>query len=191
MPYCEKCGNLMSNDSKFCAKCGSQQNNNSPQSHSRQNPVNNAAPQRGELIACAYCDYNSIRRFKIGEIVEAIIAAMFWIFYFSDYEISSLFFAIAFTVISILFSYYGYVAKNCILQMYENCVSGKADSAHILKSFEVPYCNIADVRVIRKRKSNVLQLSIKNNFSNSLDVFSCYIVDPYEIMKQIQTKINQ
>lgn len=189
MSYCEKCGKQISENSKFCPGCGEQQNNASPQIPAHTN--NSGHFKRGAVIASAYCNYNSVRRFKIAEIFSDVCAVFFWLYYYFEYEDFALIFAITLTVEVLFFSYVGYAIKSCYIQMYENCISGKAVKSCILRSFEVPYSNIVDARVIRDKKDDVLQLTIKNNFSNIQDIFSCHIVEPYEILKQIQIKIEQ
>ncbi len=192
MPYCEKCGKQLSDDAMFCAGCGAQQNNKSLHPPAQSDHINNSGHfKRGNIIASAYSNYNSVRRFKIAEIFSVVCAAIFWFLYYSDYNDSALILAIISTVEYIFFSYAVYLYKSCYIHMYENCISGKAVRSYLLRSFEVPYCSIVDARVIRNKKDDVLQLTIKNNFSNIQDIFSLHIVDPCEILKQIQIKTEQ
>lgn len=192
MSYCEKCGNQISENSKFCPGCGTPQNNTPMKLPAQSNITNSSGNfKRGEIIATSYCNYNSVRRFKIAETLSAVIAALFWLYYYFEYEDFALFYAIITSAMSTFFWYDVYITKNCYIHMYENRISGKAVKNYILRSFEVPYSSIADARVIANKKDDVLQLTIKNNFSNIQDIFSCHIVDPYEILKQIQVKINQ
>lgn len=192
MPYCEKCGKQLSDDAMFCAGCGAQRSTEVVQIPAQLNKdINQGHFKRGNIIASAYCNYNSVRRFKIAEIFSVVCAAIFWFLYYSDYNDSALILAIISTVEFIFFSYAVYLYKSCYIHMYENCISGKAVRSYLLRSFEVPFYSIVDARVIRHKKDDVLQLTIKNNFSNIQDVFSLYIVEPYVILKQIQIKIEQ
>lgn len=192
MPYCEKCGKQLSDDAMFCAGCGAQQNNKSLHPPAQSDHINNSGHfKRGNIIASAYCNYNSVRRFKIAEILSAVITVIFWFLYFSDYEDLALILAIISTAEMIFLGCVQYTIKSCYIHIYENCISGKAVKSYLLRSFEVPFYSIVDARVIRHKKDDVLQLTIKNNFSNIQDVFSLYIVEPYVILKQIQIKIEQ
>lgn len=205
MFYCQNCGNQLSDDSKFCAKCGTPQNNQinsaTQQNYNNQqfSSYNSISFNRGKEIAVSYCNYKLAGRYKFLTIYNLILFAVGLIMLFlydNIFDTDAIFPLLIIGIIclalsSTMYSIQFMICQNNNIHIHENCIIGTAAVGLTSKSFEAPYRNIADVRVITKKKGiEYLQISIRNNSSNELNVFPCYVCDCYTMMSNIQKKMN-
>lgn len=172
---------------QYCEKCGNQQCY----------PPEKSSFEKGEEIAIAYCNGKYAVKHKVLAIYWFIVSALTLLIILWSHKNGAvrIFLGISAFGVCICNSFlYIQIKKNKII-MYENSISGISFDNYRSKSFETPYYNIANVQVINENKVRYLQISIKkisrkNNSLYNLEVFSCYIADPYEMMKQIQIKMN-